>query len=131
MPQVARLTGPVPSDVRVIGDRVTTVGTRRSRPVASPISPSEPWPQHTVCPSVLTAHVWVEPVTICFAVRPVTSTGVSAFVVVLLPSCPRPFAPQQRTLPSTRRLHAWVPPPDTACAGPGSPLKTGDRRLVV
>src|SRR5439155_22999958 len=78
---------------------VTTTGVDVLVVVPLPNWPKALAPQHLAVPFPSNAHEWLPPAPIATAVgraaKPLSATGVDAFVVVMFPNSPEPLTPQQ------------------------------------
>jgi hypothetical protein len=63
--------------------------------------------------------------------RPLTTTGIDEFVVVLFPNCPKPLAPQHPAVPFANNAHELLPPAEIATAFDRPLTTTGIFAFVV
>jgi hypothetical protein len=114
---------------------LTTTGVDVLVVVPFPSWPKAFAPQHLAVPFPNNAHEWLPPAltatALVPALRPLTSTGVDAFVVVLLPNWPEPLSPQHLAVPSANNAHEWLPPALTAVAVERPVTTTGVDAFVV
>jgi len=78
------------------------------------------------------AHEWKPPAEISTAfARPLTTTGIDEFVVVLFPNCPESLKPQHLAVPFANNAHECPYPAEIATAFARPLTTTGIDEFVV